>query len=56
MSIYEQIMQAYPELTEKQFTNGTIQLQNDSDGSGDYIKEWNYSKPLPSNLTLGKTV
>ncbi len=24
------------------FMDGTIKLQNDSDGNGDYIKEWNH--------------
>lgn len=54
MSLYEQIINAYPELTAVEFSNGTIILQNDSDGAGDYIAEWNYSKPLPSNLKVGK--
>ena len=44
MSLYEQIREYYPELTDVDFSpvNGTIILQNDSDGLGDYIKEWNY--------------
>lgn len=54
MNLYDQIMAAYPELTALEFMNSTIVLQNDSDGAGDYIKEWNYSQPLPSNLKLGK--
>lgn len=56
MSIYDQIMQAYPEITQYTFSNGTIVLQNDSDGLGDYIAEWNYVQPLLVNLTLGKTI
>ena len=24
-------------------------LQNDSDGQGDYIKEWNHTLPKPTN-------
>lgn len=44
MSIYEQILAYYPELTNADFLPGigTILLQNDSDGLGDYIKAWNH--------------
>lgn len=44
MSLYEQILAYYPELTAADFMppNGTITLQNDSDGLGDYIKAWNH--------------
>jgi hypothetical protein len=44
MTLYEQIVALYPELTEADFNpmRGTIRLQNDSDGKGDYIKEWNH--------------
>jgi hypothetical protein len=55
MNIYEKIVAAYPELSfSSLFADGTIELQNDSDGLGDYIKTWNYSKPIPDGLTLGK--
>lgn len=54
MSIYDQIMQAYPEITQYTFSNGTIVLQNDSDGLGDYIAEWNYLQPLPTGLKVGQ--
>jgi hypothetical protein len=56
MNLYEQIIEAYPELTSKDFLPGigVITLQNDSDGLGDYIKKWEYSKPIPNGLTLGK--
>ena len=30
------------------FTEDDFILQNDSDGKGDYIKEWNSDKPQPS--------
>lgn len=53
MTLYEQIKSAYPEL-EKEFVNGTIVLQNDSDEKGDYIASWNYDKPIPDGLKLGK--
>lgn len=42
MSLIEQIKSYYPELTDADFFpfTGTIALQNDSDGLGDYIKVW----------------
>jgi hypothetical protein len=55
MNLYESIIAAYPELVgTTSFADGTIALQNDSDGLGDYIKNWNYSKPIPDGLKLGK--
>lgn len=54
MNIYEQIISTYPELVDKHFSDGTIKLQNDSDGKGDCIAEWNYSKPIPNGLKVGK--
>ena len=55
MTLYEKIIAAYPELVgSRDFMNGTIILQNDSDGAGDYIRVWNYSKPIPDGLKLGK--
>jgi hypothetical protein len=52
--MYEQIIAIYPELTPENFIDGTIMLQDDSDGKGAYIREWNYSKPIPDGLKLGK--
>ena len=54
MTIYQQIMEVYPELKSSDFILGTISLRNDSDGKGDYIFEWNYSKPLPDGMKVGK--
>jgi hypothetical protein len=55
MSLYDEVIAFYPELTMSNlFGDGTITLQNDSDGKGDFIREWNYSKPLPAGLKLGK--
>lgn len=52
--LYEQIKKIYPELTVNDFApGGTIALQNDSDGRGDYIKEWNHptlTKPTDKQL------
>ena len=54
MTLLEQIIAAYPELSENDFANGSIRLQDDSDGEGAYIAKWEYSKPIPEGLTLGK--
>jgi hypothetical protein len=61
MNLYESIINYYPELINTQslgmfdpFANGTIVLRDDSDGAGAYIEKWNYNKPIPEGLTLGK--
>ena len=55
MTLIELIVEALPELSDfKFFKNDVIILQNDSDGVGDYIEKWNYSKPIPEGLSLGK--
>jgi hypothetical protein len=41
MTLYDKIKAIYPELQDADFMD-TIRLQNDSDGKGDYIKEWNH--------------
>jgi len=45
MTLYEKILAIYPELTGEDFMpgRGTITLQNDSDGRGDYIKSWTHA-------------
>jgi len=57
MTLYEKIIAVYPELTitseNDEFLAGTILLVNDGDGI-DYIKEWNYSEPLPNGMKVGK--
>ena len=55
MTLYEKITTLYPDLTNEDFmpTTGTIVLQNDSDGRGDYIREWNHptlAKPTQEQL------
>jgi len=42
-------------LTESDFVprTGSILLQDDGDGV-QYIAEWNYSKPIPKGMKLGK--
>ena len=43
MTLYEKITTLYTDLTNADFApEGTIMLQNDSDGKGDYIREWNH--------------
>ena len=45
MTLYEKIIILYPQLTMDDFRtnrNGTIYLQNDSDGKGDYIAFWRH--------------
>jgi hypothetical protein len=55
MSLFDDIIEVYPELTNADFgLNGSIGLRNDSDGVGDYIEKWDYSKPIQEGLSLGK--
>ena len=54
MNTYEAIIAAYPELENADFLSNGIWLQDDSDGKGVFIAEWNYSKPIPAGLKLGK--
>ena len=55
MTLYDKIIAAYPELVTADFSFfGIILLRNDSDGLGDYIEKWEYSKPIPDGLKLGK--
>ena len=43
MTLPEKIKTLYPELQDADFgLSGVIQLQNDSDGKGDYIAAWNH--------------
>ena len=55
MTLTEKIKSIYPELTNEDFSfvNGTILLQNDSDGKGDYIAKWEHQilpKPTAEQL------
>ena len=56
MGLFEDLVNALPELTINDFNpiTGTIVLRDDSDGIGAYIEKWEYSKPIPEGLTLGK--
>ena len=53
--LQDKIKTVYPQLTEEDFmpNRGTIQVQNDSDGKGDYIAKWEHptlAKPTDEEL------
>jgi hypothetical protein len=55
MTLYEKIITIYPILISIDFlpSTGTILLQNDSDGKGDYIAKWDHptlAKPTDEEL------
>ena len=56
MSLKTKIKKVHSDLTDDDmnpFKGGTIVLQNNSDGKGDFIAEWNHpslSKPTQSQL------
>jgi hypothetical protein len=54
MDLVEKIIKIYPSLNYEDFfqTVGTISLQNDSDGRGDYIAKWEHSLPRPTQEQL----
>ena len=55
MGLYKKIIALYPELSDDDFADDTIiQLQDDSDGKGAYIKTWNHptlAKPTDEELS-----
>jgi hypothetical protein len=55
MDLFNQIIETYPELTVMDFQPdfGSIALKDDGDGV-QYIAKWNYSKPIPEGMKLGK--
>ena len=55
MDLYNVIVGVYPDLTIKDFwpIKGRISLVDDGDGI-QYISKWEYSKPIPEGLALGK--
>ena len=55
MTLYEKIVTLYPSLAEIDFDprKGTIHLQNNSDGKGDYIAKWEHpTLPRPTEEQL----
>ena len=54
MDLFTQITAVYPELTSDNFGKlETIELRDDGDGI-QYINKWEYSKPLPAGMKVGK--
>lgn len=58
MSIYNIIVETYSELVTSGENNdfgmnGCIELRDDGDGI-QYIARWDYDKPIPEGLKLGK--
>ena len=54
--LYDKIKLIYPQLNDADFSPliGTILLQNDSDGKGDYIAKWEHptlAKPTQEELS-----
>jgi hypothetical protein len=55
MELWEKIIEAYPEINPTDnFKELGIYLKDDSDGIGAYISKWEYEKPIPAGLKLGK--
>ena len=54
MDLWKTILDAYPELKEIVSPFGPVVLQDDADGEGAYIAKWDYSKPIPVGLKVGK--
>ncbi len=56
-NLYDDIIAVYPELTRTmqhdEFLNGSIELGDDGDGI-QYIRRWEYYKPLPEGMKVGK--
>ena len=54
MTLYDKIIALYPDLQPQDFLT-VIRLQNDSDGRGDYIAEWNHpTLPCPTEAQLNE--
>lgn len=53
MTLYEKILALYPQLSNYNFADKEIRLQNDSDGRGDYIAKWEHPDyPQPTDEQL----
>lgn len=53
--MFEKLVKLYPELSIKDFAPviGTICIQNDSDGKGEYIAKWEHpTLPMPTQEQL----
>ena len=55
MTLAQKIVALYPELDGQPFPFQDIVVQNDSDGRGDYIAEWNHpTLPRPTDEQLAE--
>lgn len=55
MDLLTKIMGIYNELVVEDFYPGTGSILLSDDGDGvQYISKWEYSKPIPAGLKLGK--
>lgn len=55
MDLFQLISEAYPELEGSDFLPGygSILLKDDGDGIV-YLAKWDYEKPIPAGIKLGK--
>lgn len=54
MELWQKIIEAYPEIkATDSFRTLGIHLNDDGDGIA-YISKWEYEKPIPQGLKLGK--
>jgi hypothetical protein len=56
MTLYDEIIAVYPELTLSDFdltAGNKVILADDGDGI-QYISKWEYSNPLPEGMKVGK--
>lgn len=55
MDLFFEITSVYPELNDSYFepSRGSILLCDDGDGI-QYVAKWDYSKPIPKGIKLGK--
>jgi len=54
MELWQKIHETYPEMQSRNFEEFNIVLRDDSDGQGAYIEKWEYTKPLPEGMKVGK--
>ena len=55
MSLFDELVELYSELTNADFDpeSGSITLKDDGDGIA-YIAKWDYDQPIPDGYKLGK--
>lgn len=55
MELWEEVIANFSDLTpENDLMALGIILRDDSDGLGAYIAKWDYSKPIPKGMKIGK--